>query len=145
MHGLIVRSKEAAEIVEILKNQEKIDGHSIPSCPEDHRTYAGEIPWCVTYPPNKWEEFPFEIGKALILEQRQVLLRDSKPIPWEEEFEVWDIITDLIENKDEERLEALLSERNLEFTIKTVEVEQRKHKKFEVLVPVREKLLGGIL
>ena len=138
LHGLIVRSEEAAEIVEILKNQEKIDGHSIPSCPEDHRTFAGEIPWCDTYPPNKWEEFPFEVRKVLIPEQRPEFLRDGEPIPWEEEFEVRNIIADLIEKEDEERLEALLSERNLELTIKTVEVEQREHKEFEVLVPVRE-------
>ena len=60
--GLIVKSEEAEEIIGILKNQEKIDGHSIPSCPEDHRTFAGEIPWCNTYPPNRWEEFQFLIG-----------------------------------------------------------------------------------
>ena len=138
LHGLIVRSKEAAEIVEILKNQEKIDGHSIPSCPEDHRTFAGEIPWCDTYPPNKWEEFPFEVRKVLIPEQRPEFLRDGEPIPWEEEFEVRNIIEDSIEKEDEERLDALFIERNLELTIKTVEVEQREHKEFEVLVPVRE-------
>ena len=138
LHGLIVRSEEAAEIVEILKNQGKIDGHSIPSYPEDHRTFAGEIPWCDTYPPNKWEEFPFEVRKVLIPEQQLEFLRDGEPIPWEEEFEVQNIIADLIEKEDEERLEALLSEHNLELTIKTVEVEQREHKEFEVLAPVRK-------
>ena len=138
LHGLIVRSEEASEIVEILKNQEKIDGHSIPSYPEDHRTYAGEIPWCDTYPLNKWEEFRFEIGKVLIPEQRQVLLRDGKSIPWKEEFEVRNIIADLIENEDEEGLETLLSEQSLEIRIKKVENEKRQYKEFEVLVPVRE-------
>ena len=56
----------------------------------------------------------------------------------EEEFEVRDIIADLIEKEDEKGLEALLSERDLEIRIKTVEVEQREHKNFEVLVPVRK-------
>ena len=138
LHGLIVRSEEAAEIVEILKNQEKINGHSIPSCPEDHRTFAGEIPWCDTYPSNKWEEFRFEIGKVLIPEQQPEFLRDGEPIPWEEKFEVQNIIADLGKKKDEEGLQTLFDERNLEFTIKTVEVEKREHKRFEVLVPVRK-------
>ena len=138
LHGLIVRSEEAAEIVEILKNQEKIDGHSIPSCPEDHRTFAGEIPWCNTYPPNKWEEFGFLIGISLVPTERLELLRNGEPIFFMEEFEVWNIIQDLIENEDKEGLETLLSEHNLEIRIKTDEIEQREHKKFEVLVPVRE-------
>ena len=138
LHGLIVRSEEAAEIVEILKNQQKIDGHSIPSYPEDHRTFAGEIPWCNTYPPNKWEEFGFLIGTSLIPTERLEHLRNGEPIFFMEEFEVWNIIQDLIENEDKEGLETLLSEHNLEIRIKTDEIEQREHKKFEVLVPVRE-------
>ena len=55
-----------------------------------------------------------------------------------EEFEIRGLITDLLANEDEGKLEALFNERNLEPRIKTVETEQRKHKKFEVLVPVRE-------
>ena len=138
LRGLIVKSKETEEIVKILKNQEKIDGHSIPSYPEDHRTYAGEVPWCDTYQKNSWEEFPFEMGKVLITEEHQELLRDGVPISLYEEFELRHSIPDSIENDSNEKLEALLSERNLELRIKTVEREQRKHKKFEVLVPVRE-------
>ena len=42
--GLIAKSEETEEIIKILKNQEKIDDYSIPSCPEDYRTFAGEIP-----------------------------------------------------------------------------------------------------
>ena len=138
LHGLIVRSKEAAEIVEILKNQEKIDDHSIPSCLEDHRTFAGEIPWCNTYPPNRWEEFQFLIGTVPVPTKQMEFLRNGESISYMEEFEIRSLITDLIENEDAERLEALLSEQNLEIKIKTVENEKRKYKKFEVLVPVRE-------
>ena len=136
--GLIVKSEEAEEIIGILKNQEKIDGHSIPSCPEDHRTFAGEIPWCNTYPPNRWEEFQFLIGTVSVPTKQMEFLRNGESISYMEEFEIRGLITDLIENEDVERLEALLSEQNLEIKIKTVENEKRKYKKFEVLVPVRE-------
>ena len=59
MQGLIVKPEDVDEIVEILKRQENIDGHAVPFIPEDYRTYAGEIPWCDTYPPNNWQEFRF--------------------------------------------------------------------------------------
>ncbi len=136
--GLIVKSEETEEIVEILKNHEKIDSHSIPSYLEDYRTFAGEIPWCNTYPPNKWEEFGFLIGTSLVPTERLELLRNGEPIFFMEEFEVWNIIQDLIENEDKEGLETLLSEHNLEIRIETDEIEQRERKEFEVLIPVRE-------
>ena len=136
--GLIVKSEETEEIVEILRNHEKIDGHSIPSYPEDSRTFAGEIPWCNTYPSNKWEEFGFLIGTSLVPTEQLELLRNGEPIFFMEEFEVWNIIQDLIGNEDKEGLETLLSEHNLEIRIKTDEIEQRERKEFEVLVPVRE-------
>ena len=138
LHGLIVRSEEAAEIAKILKNQEKIDGHSIPSYPKDYRTYAGEIPWCNTYPANRWEEFKFLTGTVSVPTKQLEFLRNGATIPYTEEFEIQGLITTLIENEDEEGLEALFSERNLEPRIKTVENEKRKYKKFEVLVPVRK-------
>jgi len=136
--GLIVKSEEAEEIIGILKKQEKIDGHSIPSCPEDHRTFADEIPWCNTYPPNRWEEFRFLIGTVPVPTKQIEFLRNGESISYMEELEIRGLIADLIENEDAERLEALLSEQNLEIEIKKVENEKRKYKKFEVLVPVRE-------
>ena len=57
MQGLIVKPENVDEIVEILKRQENIDGHTVPFIPEDYRTYAGEIPWCDTYPTNNWQKF----------------------------------------------------------------------------------------
>ena len=57
LQGLIVKPEESEEIVELLKKQKKINRHTLPWCPEDHCTYAGEIPWCDTYPANDWEEF----------------------------------------------------------------------------------------
>ena len=61
LQGLIVKSEESDEIVEGLK-QKKIDSHSVRFCPEDHYTYAGEIPWCDTFPTSCWEEVWCEIG-----------------------------------------------------------------------------------
>ena len=57
--GLIVKPEESEEIVKTLKQQERIDGNTLPFCPEDCYTYAGEVPWCDTYPTNGWENWPF--------------------------------------------------------------------------------------
>ena len=136
IQGLIVKPEETKAIVETFTNQEARDRSNMPFCPEDYYTYAGEIPWCDTYSENSREEIQIEIGKVSVSEQRVEFLRNGKPIPWEEADEFWNSIADLLENGDEETLEAQLSERNLEITIETVE--QPKYQTFEVLVPVRQ-------
>ena len=134
--GLIVKAKESEEIVERLKH-EKTDGLSTPQCPEDHYTYAGEIPWCDTYPKNSWEELSFEIASVLVPTAHLVLLRNGEPISLEDTHEFFDGIADLIEKEDQETIEAPLRERDLEIRVETVEVEEKKYKKFKILIPVR--------
>ena len=137
MQGLIVKSENVDEIVEILKRQENIDGHTVPFIPEDYRTFTGEIPWCDTYPANNWQEFSFLVRKYTIPKKQFELLRGGEPISLIDDFELWDTTRKLIEKDDEQRLNELLRERNLEITIKTVDEEKFEHKDFEVLVPVR--------
>lgn len=138
LQGLIVKSEKVEEIVKILNRQENIDGHTVPFIPEDYRTYAGEIPWCDTYPPNNWQEFPFLVRKYKIPKKQFELLRGGEPIYLIDDFELWDTTRKLIEKGDEKRLNELLRERNLEIRIKTVDEEKLEHKDFEVLVPVRD-------
>ena len=137
LRGLIVKAEESEEIVERLK-QQKIDGWSTPQCPEDYYTYAGEIPWCDTYPINSWEELSFEIGSVLVPTAHLVLLRNGEPISAKEKYEFFESIADLIKKKDEEAIEARLHERDLEIRMETVEVEEKKYQAFKVLAPVRE-------
>ncbi len=138
LQGLIVKSDEVEEIVDILNRQENIDGHTAPFIPEDYRTYAGEIPWSDTFPTNGWEDFSFEIEKDIVLHEQLELLRDGEPISLYEEFQFWHSAPDLIEIEDEEILKARLSEQNLKIEKKMVEVEQPKYQQFEALVPVRD-------
>ena len=137
LQGLIVRSEESAEIVERLK-QNKIYAEGIPSCPEDSYTYAGEIPWCDTYPANNWEELSLEIGSVIVPREQLVLLRNGEPISQEEENDFFGSIVDLIEVEDDEAMEAQLREQGLEASVEMVEVEEPKYKTFELLSPVRK-------
>ena len=138
LQGLIVKPEETEKIIETFMNQESMDRSNMPFCPEDYYTYAGEVPWCDTYPENSCEEIQIEIGKASVPERRVKFLRDGKPIPWEETHKFWDSITNLIEKEDTETLKERLREQNLDITIETVEIEKPEHQTFEVLVPVRE-------
>ena len=78
LQGLIVKSEEVEEIVATLKKQQEIDAHIIPS---DYRTYAGEIPWCDTYPLNSWQELSFKTGVDLVEKQKLVLEQNGEPYP----------------------------------------------------------------
>ena len=160
LKGLIVKSGEAEEIVEILKKQEKIDGDTLPYCPEDGYTYAGEIPWCDTYQENIWEEVSLKIGTVLVPEEQHVILRDGEPASDEELQSFWDSIVDLIEPADSfakllgfyninsitnlietrnwQVIEAQLHKQGLKLTTEMVDVEQPEYQEFEMLVPVRE-------
>ena len=138
IQGLIVKPEETEAIVETFTNQEAGDRSNMPFCPEDYYTYAGEVPWCDTYPENSCEDIQIEIGKVLVPEQRVKLLRNDKPIPSEEIYELRNSITDLLEKEDEETLKAWLRKRNLDIAIEIGEVEETEYKTFEVLVPVRE-------
>ena len=158
--GLIVKSEETEEIVEALKDLEKIDGHTVPSTLDDHCTYAGEIPWCDTYPESNWEELRVETESLLVPQEQLDLLRNGKPASEDDLYELCDniadligtedfddislryfgditSIVDLIERDDWETIEAQLHEQDFELTIKTVNVEQKEYRIFKVLVPVR--------
>ena len=98
LRGLIVKSEESKEIVERLR-QEKIDEWIVLSYPEDYHTYAGEIPWCDTYPANSWEELSFKIGSILVPREQRLLLRNGEPISEEETSDFLADIMGLIENR----------------------------------------------
>ena len=137
MQGIIVRSEDVDEILDVLNRQELIDGNTVPFIPEDNKTYAGEIPWCDSYPPNDWREFSFLVRKYTIPKKQFELLRGGEPISFIDDYQLWDTAWQLIEKNDEKELKAFQCERNLEIKIKTVDEEKLEHKDFEVLVPVR--------
>ena len=138
LHGLIVKSEESEAIVEMLKKREKINRDILPWCPEDYYTYAGEMPWCDTYPKNSWEELRLETGVVLVSREQSVLLRNGEPISEEERLDFLDSLVDLIEAEDKEAIEARLRERDLEPSVEMVEIKEPEYQTFEILLPVRK-------
>lgn len=58
IRGLIIKADEATEIIELLKKQD-MKNRWLPEVPESHYLYAGEIPWCETFPENEWGGLEF--------------------------------------------------------------------------------------
>ena len=52
LQGALVDAADVEEIEEVASRAERVD-LSAMHVPDDHYTYAGEIPWCETYPPNE--------------------------------------------------------------------------------------------
>jgi hypothetical protein len=58
--GLLVRKDETSKLVERLENQ-NLGGRWLPDIPEDYYIYAGEIPWCETFPHNGTNRLEFVV------------------------------------------------------------------------------------
>ena len=137
LQGLIVKSEKVKEIVATLRKQQEIDAHIIPS---DYRTYAGEIPWCGTYPLNSWQELSFKTGVDLVEKQKLVLEQSGEPLSEQAKGEFRESIKNLTVEGDLDTIVARLHEQNIECKIETVEIEEPQYQKIEVLVPVRENI-----
>jgi hypothetical protein len=61
--GFLVKKSQAAELVEHLKKSGA--SYGIPEIPEDFYTYAGEIPWCKTFPENGLNELTLICGTKI--------------------------------------------------------------------------------
>lgn len=61
--GLLVKKDKASKSVECLRNQ-NLGGRRLPGIPEDYYTYAGEIPWCETFPRNDTTKIDFVVDSS---------------------------------------------------------------------------------
>lgn len=82
VRGLIVKSKEADEAVEGLK-QQNLGGRWLPEIPADYYTYAGEIPWSDTYAPNGESELSFIVDRSRDMTQKFRVLIPVRENCWE--------------------------------------------------------------
>lgn len=60
LQGALIDASEAGKVAGTVGRVENVDLHTM--LPSTHYTYAGEIPWCETYPPN--EPFSVTITKG---------------------------------------------------------------------------------
>jgi len=77
---LLVRNADSEEFMNLLKKNSRV---RIPSVPEDYYTYAGEIPWCDTFPNNGNDEM--ELVVKTKREIRRVTKRTESGFIFEEQ------------------------------------------------------------
>lgn len=79
--GIFVQKDDLTKIKTLLQKQSLGGGWlpEIPEIPEDHCTYAGEIPWCDTFPYNGQTELEFVIStkKKKVMHQSHVFSEED--------------------------------------------------------------------
>lgn len=72
MQGLLLEAVDAEEILDAVGRAEenRLDATDIP---EIHYAYAGEIPWCETYPPTEPSEITLILGETTVATKKTEL------------------------------------------------------------------------
>ena len=152
LRGLIVMAAEAPAILTSLEQQHVL-GRGLPDIPADYYTYAGEVPWCDTYPRNGMDSLEMVVGtrEEEELVENLVLLRGGEPVPEDECADFWLLFSELRDNSARTPataltaadwaglVEAELAERGLELELRTIPVRREvpERQLFDVLIPVR--------
>jgi hypothetical protein len=68
--GVLVDDADAAEIEGVICSADQIDVDLL-SVPDTHYTYAGEIPWCETYPANEASPVSIVMGYVTVTESER--------------------------------------------------------------------------
>lgn len=83
IRSFIVSNRDAATFMDYLSHQD-LGGLWLPEKPKVIYTFAGEIPWCDTFPTNDLSEFSFVIKEETVKVQRtqKELYLDGKKLGW---------------------------------------------------------------
>jgi hypothetical protein len=139
----MVSTQRVSEFQRLIE-AENLGGRWLPEIPEAYYTFAGEIPWCKTFPANGLTDFYFEIGRRSrkVLETQFRFLCQGRELTEEE-------VAELVEKK----LKPALQQRRKTTTIvkilksEQITVEEIQNfrdeeesitKKWRVLIPVRD-------
>lgn len=92
--GILFNSNDEKELLKKL-NTQNLSHRWLPEIPEDHYTYAGEIPWSETFDENEWDELSFPDGtkKVAVSKERFGLFKDGRRLSKIEESEFWENLT----------------------------------------------------
>ncbi|MCW3096200.1 MAG: hypothetical protein JWL77_1818 [Chthonomonadaceae bacterium] len=156
--GLFCKASEVVLVIDALKQH----GANRPDFdpPSDYYTYAGEIPWCETYPFNEMNELEVVLNTRDVKRKKKkaALCRDGKPISEQEEHDFVNSLYKEMQSSGtstspeavarpsgetrsrDEILEQLLEAQGLSIEMRVVieNVTERKTKVCEVLNTVRE-------
>lgn len=138
--GLLVKKEMASEIIECLTKRD-FGGRWLPEIPEFYSTFAGEIPWCETFPYNGVAEISFIVGtkKKRVPDEKTEFLKDGVNLTIDELRKLVEIIDEYRSKKiTEENVNKFIAENKIQirnvkfFRTETVE----KTKEYQLRLPV---------
>lgn len=146
IRALVVDAKDAHEVAHLLQAETQ-DRELFHEPPRNYYTFAGEIPWADTYPPNGVYSLRMRLGIRRVVETKPevVLYKGGKRIPDMDRDLVWTTLVEQANDAADEDtglglIEAGLQELGLTVNIEDVpnEREEADYKTFQVSCPVRE-------
>jgi hypothetical protein len=142
IRSFLVARNEADAVFTCLSKQD-LGGRWLPEIPAVIYTFAGEIPWCATYPKNGFAGFRFvtKEERVKVKRKRQVCFLDGKQLPFTQ--------VDLLRHRTfgdlaplGEGEKALSPEELQRLEIRKVLIEEEEireeTRRFNALIPVRE-------
>lgn len=105
VRGLLV-AKQHSQILRKLLARERPGRLRLPDVPEDHNTFAGEIPWCETFPKNGQSELEFHVGHRIKKSSRDEVrfYRAGKSLDEEETTALLEKLARVAKEEDAEQI-----------------------------------------
>ncbi|MDA8214222.1 MAG: ATP-binding protein [Nitrospiraceae bacterium] len=138
--GLFVKKAELADVVEHLRKQD-LGGRWLPEISEHHYTFAGEVPWCETFPYNGKTELSFVVSteKKRVPFEETEFFKGDRNLTGDELKELLEIITDYRDKKISEKdvNNFVVSDEIQIKKVRRFRTEMiRKTKEYEVVIPI---------
>lgn len=131
-------SKQEANIISKHLQQQDLSGRWLPEKPDIYYLYAGEIPWCSSFPNNGKVEFSFLIKETPVKVKKlqQTLYLDDRKLISDHN----DSTNPIRKIENDKHYRKLIKENieGIEIREEMVEVEeiQKEYKSFEAMIPV---------
>lgn len=140
IRSFLVRNRDADSFLDHLSHQD-LGGRWLPETPDIIYTFAGEIPWCDTFPKNDLCEFSFVTGEETVKVQRsqRVLCLDGEILGLTLVDLIRPRVSDNADRKVEEQQHITKEDfKRIEVRLMPVEVKEVKteYAKFNTLIPV---------
>lgn len=138
--GLFVKKEDFDDVVQCLKKQD-LGGRWLPEIPNYYYTFAGEVPWCATFPFNENTELSFVVGteKKRVPFEETEFLKGGRNLSGGELKELFEVVDNYRSKKiSEEGANNFIEENKIQmrkvqrFKTETVQ----KTKEYEVVIPI---------
>lgn len=140
IRSFLVANRDADTFLNHLRHQD-LGGRWLPEKPSVVYTFAGEIPWCTTYPNNAQHEFSFITNEETVKVQRpkQCLYLDGKKIGLTQtDLILYNLFGDTIGGDKKQQHISDEDLERIEVREEMAEVEEinREYAKYNALIPV---------